>query len=93
MRCAIALGVEVRDMTPEQKLDAAREMVLHFCSSKRDSKDGPAHHSVTVLRNHFDTSAAQAHERQLNVSFPRLIDELIKSGQIRVTNGFVWVSR
>jgi hypothetical protein len=84
--------IELEDIsTPEARREYARSMVLAFAESQWDSKDGPVNHTVDQLRKHFDTKLAIAVSGQLGVSWQPLIDELIRSRVIKVTNGFVWV--
>lgn len=82
---------ELDALTSEAKLERARQQILKFCREKRDSKDGPVNHTVVALRNRFDTLRAQAEAIRLGVSWQSLIDEMIRTREVRVTNGFVWV--
>jgi hypothetical protein len=83
---------ELRSLdSPESKREYARAKVLAFAESQWDSKDGHVNHTVEQLRNHFDTRAARSAGMQLGVVWQALIDELIRSRVIKITNGFVWV--
>jgi septal ring factor EnvC (AmiA/AmiB activator) len=82
---------ELDALTPEAKQKRARQQILKFCREKRNSKDGPVNHTVSALRNRFDTIGAQSEAIRLGVSWQSLIDEMIRTREVRVANGFVWV--
>jgi len=84
------LAKEVDNAPSELKRQIARERILRFCGEQWDSKDGMVNHTVQQLRAKFDTLKAQKDAVELGVSWQSLIDEMIRNGEIRVTNGVVW---
>ena len=85
------LRSELATESTESKRDRAREMILKFCGEQWDSKDGRVNHTVQQLRAKFDTLKAQAESVKLGVSWQSLIDQMVRSREILVTNGVVWL--
>jgi len=85
-----------KEHTPEENRSYAKEVVLTFASEQVDkTEEGKAfraNRSIIQVRKHFDTLHADAAAAALGVSFQSVIDDLIKSRQLLVTNGFVWVN-
>lgn len=81
------LASELEKLGPAEKLAHAREVVISFAGSKLKSSEC---RTIEAFRNHFDSLKMIALERKLGCDWQKLIGELIKSGDVRATNGYVW---
>lgn len=88
---AVQLARELDKLTPAQKREHARSLILAFCREKRRLHGDLRHYSLKQLRGHFDNLKMIEVERKLCVQFRELIDGMIRAGEVRVTNGIVWV--
>jgi hypothetical protein len=82
----------LEDGTPDDKRQRAIKMILDFAGSKRVDQDGDeVAHTIKAVYAHFDTQKAFEKSTSLECCWRILIDELVRSGRIRVTNGFCWL--
>ena len=86
-----ATSTSIAGMSPVERRAYALQVVINYAGTCKEKSR--QFRTSAVFRNHFESLKMFELAKRLEVNFQRVIDDAIKTGAIRVTNGIVWVSK